>query len=207
MDLNLNLDNALVDRTVQLKPLAVQFHSGDQIQFDLYYQTEHLDEDFEISDGVILPVGNRYAWTRYQIEAESAEQRMFSGTLEFSFGDFWNGRRRELNLELTVRPRPGVFVQFATEHNDVDLPDGSFTTRLYRIDARTQFNPWVSLSNNVQYDSESREVGWQVRFRWIQKPGNDVYVIWTQNWLDENRLGFKPLDRRGAAKIVRTIRF
>jgi len=59
----------------------------------------------------------------------------------------------------------------------------------------------------VQYDSESGEVGWQVRFRWIQKPGNDLFFIWTQNWLDENRLGFKPLDRRGAAKLVRTIRF
>ena len=106
-----------------------------------------------------------------------------------------------------MRPRPGVFVQLASEYNDVDLPVGSFTTRLYRIDARTQFNPWMSLSNNVQYDSESGEVGWQVRFRWIQKPGNDLFFIWTQNWRDEDAVGFRPLDRRGAAKIVRTIRF
>jgi len=156
---------------------------------------------------VILPIGNRYAWTRYQIEAESAEQRKFSGTVEYSFGDFWNGQRRELNVELAIRPRPGLFLQLASEYNDVELPEGSFTTRLYRVDARTQFNPWISLSNNVQYDSESDEVGWQLRFRWIQKPGNDLFFIWTQNWLDEIGVGFRPLDRRGAAKIVRTIRF
>ena len=87
------------------------------------------------------------------------------------------------------------------------LPEGSFTTKLYRLDARTQFSPWLSLSNNVQYDSESGEVGWQLRFRWIQKPGNDVFFIWTQNWQDEIGSGFSALDRRGVAKIVRTIRF
>ena len=76
------------------------------------------------------------------------------------------------------------------------------------IDARTQFNPWISLTNNVQYDSESGELGWQMRFRWIQKPGNDIFFIWTQNWLDaEFGRRFGVLDRRGAANIVRTFRF
>jgi len=89
----------------------------------------------------------------------------------------------------------------------VDLPEGAFTTSLYRVDARTQFGPWVSLTNNVQYDSESNEVGWQLRFRWIQKPGDDIFFIWTQNWLDDSDEGFHTLDRRGAAKIVRTFRF
>ena len=94
------------------------------------------------------------------------------------------------------------------EFNDVNLPQGSFTTKLYRVDARTQFNPWISLSNNIQYDSESREVGWQLRFRWIQKPGNDIFFIWTHNWLDLETGGrLRTLDRRGVAKIVRTFRF
>ena len=39
----------------------------------------------------------------------------------------------------------------------------------------------------MQYDSESGELGWQLRFRWIQKPGNDIFFIWTQNWLDTER--------------------
>ena len=83
-------------------------------------------------------------------------------------------------------------MQLSSEFNDVNLPQGSFTTRLYRLDARTQFNPWISLSNNVQYDSESGEVGWQLRFRWIQKPGNDIFFIWTQNWRDGTARGSAP---------------
>ncbi len=207
MDLNVSLDNQLVDRNIEFTPLEIELHSGDGVQVNYRTQAEQLDEDFEISEGVLLPLGNRYDWARYQFELRAAQRRKVSGELQYSLGRFWDGHLRELQLEVNVRPRPGVFVQLAAEYNDVDLPAGSFTTRLYRVDARTQFNPWVSLSNNVQYDSESGEVGWQVRFRWIQKPGNDLFFIWTQNWREEDRTGFRPLDRRGAAKLVRTIRF
>jgi hypothetical protein len=206
-DINTTLDNHVVDRNIQLTPMELEFHSGDSVEFQLFKQTENLDEDFEISDGVILPVGSSYDWLRYQIVYDGAEHRMLSGRVEYSFGDFWNGARKELNLDLTIRPRPGISVHLASEFNDVTLPQGSFTTKLYRLDARTQFSPFMSLSNNVQYDSESGAVGWQLRFRWIQKPGNDVFFIWTQNWQDEIGRGFGALDRRGVAKIVRTIRF
>lgn len=176
--------------------------SGDENPF-----FSRRDEDFEISDGVIVPAGSHYDWLRYQVVYDAADQRVLSGRVEYSFGDFWDGDRRELNLDLNIRPRAGVLIQLSSEFNDVDLPAGAFTTKLYRLDARTQFSPWISLSNNIQYDSESRELGWQLRFRWIQRPGNDVYFIWTQNWLEETGSSFRPLDRRGAAKVVRTIQF
>ena len=207
-DVNLNLDNQVIDRNLRLTPMQLEFHSGDSVEFQLFKQTENLDEDFEISDGVILPLGSSYDWLRYQFVYDGAEHRALSGRAEFSFGDFWNGSRRELNLDLTLRPRPGLSLHLSGEFNDVDLPIGSFVTKLYRLDARTQFNPWISLSNNVQYDSESGEVGWQLRFRWIQKPGNDIFFIWTQNWSDLETGGrLSTLDRRGVAKIVRTVRF
>lgn len=85
------------------------------------------------------------------------------------------------------------------------LAEGDFTTRLYRVDARTQFSPWIALSNNVQYDTLSQSLGWQMRFRWIRKPGNDLYLVYTHNWLDDARL--TTLDRKAAMKVVQTFRF
>ena len=205
--INLDLDNRVIDRNLSVMPMQLEFHSGDSVEFQVFKQTENLDEDFEISDGVILPMGGSYDWLRYQVVYDGAEHRVVSGRVEYSFGDFWDGDRRETNLDLTLRPRPGLSVHLAAEFNDVDLPEGSFTTKLYRLDARTQFSPWLSLSNNVQWDSESDQIGWQLRFRWIQKPGNDMFFIWTQNWREEFGSRFASLDRRGVAKIVRTIRF
>jgi hypothetical protein len=206
-DINTNLRNHVIDRNLSLTPMELEFHSGDSIEMQLFKQTENLDEDFEISDGVLLPAGSSFDWLRYQLGYDGAEHRVVSGRVEYSFGDFWNGERKELSLDLTMRPRAGLSVHVSAEFNDVDLPQGSFTTKLYQLDARTQFSPWISLSNNVQYDTDSNELGWQLRFRWIQRPGDDVFFIWTQNWHEGIGTRFESLDRRGVAKIVRTIRF
>ncbi len=75
--------------------------------------------------------------------------------------------------------------------------------------ADTQFSPFMYLVNNVQYDSVSRVLGWQSRFRWIMKPGNDIFFVYTHNWTDpvDPAARFTTLDRRAAAKVVYTKRF
>ena len=69
----------------------------------------------------------------------------------------------------------------------------------------TQFSPRVSLAQNVQYDTVTKGLGWQARFRWIQRPGDDLYVVYTHNWIDSAPL--TTFDRRGAVKVVKTLRF
>ena len=101
-----------------------------------------------------------------------------------------------------------MVANLSTEWNRIDLPEGEFQTRLYRLTLDNQFNPWIFVVNNIQYDSVSDRLGWQIRFRWTIDPGNDLYVVFTQNWLDdllENR--FLTQDRRGAAKFVYTYRW
>jgi hypothetical protein len=206
-DLVTDLHNQLITRDYRLSPFNMELHSGDSINFQFFPTTERLETDFEIIDGIVFPLGSEHSWTRYQVSFDSAEHRKVSGRMEYSDGGFWSGSRREVTLDLNLRPRPGVSVELSSEHNDVELPEGAFSTNLYRIDVGTQFNPWVSLANNIQYDTESRVVGWQMRFRWIIKPGDDVYFIFTQNWLDDRLLGMNVVDRRGAMKVLRTWRF
>ncbi len=207
LDLATNLQNDLVSRNLMITPFSIELHSGDRFEFQLFRQSEHLDRDFEISEGIILPVDARYDWTRYQVVYNGASNRWISTRVEYSGGDFWDGERTELNVDVTLRPRPGIYAQLSTEYNDVDLPGGSFETRLYRLDLRTQFSPWMSLANNVQYDTVSRIVGWQMRYRWILRPGNDIFFVYTQNWLDDRHTGYHTLDRRAVTKAVYTWRF
>jgi hypothetical protein len=206
-EITTDLHNRLITRDLRFSPFDVEFHSGDSVGVEVFRTYEHLETDFEIEDGIVLPMGSQYEWTRHQFRFNLADQRPISGEIEYSGGGFWSGTRREIGMEINLRPRPGIFVQFSNEYNDVRLPEGSFVTRLYRLDARTQLNPWISIANNVQYDSESRIVGWQMRFRWILKPGDDIFFVYTQNWLDDRTLGMSVLDRRGAMKVVRTWRF
>jgi hypothetical protein len=206
-DLVTDLDNQLITREYRLTPFNMELHSGDNFELQFFPTTERLETDFEIIDGIVFPLGSEHSWRRYQLSFDSAEHRKVSGRVEYSDGGFWSGNRREVTLDLNLRPRPGLSLELSSEHNDVELPEGAFSTNLYRIDVGTQFSPWMSLANNLQYDTESRVVGWQMRFRWILKPGDDVYFVYTQNWLDDRLLGLNVVDRRGAMKVLRTWRF
>jgi hypothetical protein len=74
--------------------------------------------------------------------------------------------------------------------------------------AETQFNPRVALVNNLQYDSQSATIGWQSRFRWILKPGTDLYFVYIHNWLDDPLVNRTfTLDRRLSSKFLYTHRF
>jgi hypothetical protein len=128
------------------------------------------------------------------------------------WGAFFKGDRTEYALGFDVRPRPGVRINTDLAYNTVDLIEGSFDTKLVRTIVDTQFSPFMYLSNNIQYDSVSAVLGWQSRFRWIVRPGNDIFFVYTHNWIDDvdplnPRRGFRTLDQRTAAKAVYTKRF
>ena len=105
-----------------------------------------------------------------------------------------------------MRPRPGLFATLSASFNQVELAEGNCSTKVLGAIVNLQINPLVSISNNVQYDSVSRILGWQSRFRWITNPGNDFYLVWISNLLDSgDRL--TTLDRNAATKLVYTHRF
>ena len=64
----------------------------------------------------------------------------------------------------------------------------------------------MSFNNNLQYDNESRALGWQSRFRWTVTPGNDVFLVYSHNWVDDPA-GLYTNDRTAATKLVVTQRF
>jgi hypothetical protein len=203
-----DMGNTVVTREWNLTLLDVSTHAGDNVSFGMTPTYELLDEDFEISDGVILPTGTDYHFTRWRAGMGTASRRVVSGNVGYGWGGFFSGDRKDIDVGLALRPRPGIRVNAAYERSRVDLSQGSFTTRLYRLILDNQFSPRVYIINNVQYDSVSDVIGWQARFRWIVSPGNDLYLVYQQNWLEDPVGGsFGTLDRRAATKLSYTHRF
>ena len=201
--------NRLVTQEFDVTATRVELHSGDNIEVSVVPAYERLENDFEISSGVTLPAGAEYRFTRFRVAGQTANKRVISMQPRIEWGGFLSGHRREVVLGVGVRPRPGVTLNVNYEFNDIELPEGAFQTKLYRVIADTQFSPFMYLVNNVQYDSVSRMLGWQSRFRWILTPGNDIFFVYTHNWIDpaDPAARFATLDRRAAAKAVYTKRF
>jgi hypothetical protein len=182
--------------------------SQDTFALEMSTNRERLDAPFAISPDITLPVGAVYDFNRYVVRAQTANRRVLAFNGRYSWGDFYSGTRDEMVANVTLRIRPGYIVYMTGEWNSVDLAEGSFKTRLYRLVGETQFTPFIALVNNFQYDTQSSVLGWQSRFRWIMRPGNDLYVVYTHNWLDQPNVDrFATLDKRVASKLLYTHRF
>jgi hypothetical protein len=202
------IDNRLLNRELDFTLANVATHSQDFFQVKVLPTHERLENNFTISRGITLPAGSEYDWTRYRVAVATAPRRIVALNQIYEFGGFYNGTRLRVATDLNVRVRPGVIVYTSAEWNRVELKEGRFETRLFRVIPELQFSPWVSWVNNIQYDTQSAVLGWQSRFRWIVKPGSDLYLVYTHNWVDDplqNR--FNTSDRRAATKVLYTHRF
>jgi uncharacterized protein DUF5916 len=208
VDVMTDVRNELLNRDLEFTLFGVQFQTGDFVAFSATDRRERLDAPFAISPAITLPLGAVYDYSRFRIRGRTAERRMLSINGQIETGQFYSGTRTQRQMNLNVRLRPGHIVYLTGEWNDVTLAEGEFSTRLYRLVTETQLSPFVTFVNDVQYDSQSAVVGWQSRFRWILTPGNDLYVVYTHNWLDDPLLNrFATLDKRAASKILYTYRF
>jgi len=210
VDLQLDSENRWLTRLWNLTLVDVDFQSEDNFSILALPEYERLHADFRVNarDNVALPRGREYQFVRYRVTGQTANRRIIAVQPTVEWGGFYSGTRRQVSLNLTMRLRPGLIIYTSTELNRVDLPETRFTTQLVRLTPDLAFGQWVSLVNTVQYDSVSRVVGWQSRFRWILRPGDDVYVVYTHNWLDDPvRDRLMTLTRQAATKILYTRRF
>ena len=71
------------------------------------------------------------------------------------------------------------------------LPQGNFVQRLWQLQGAYAWSPNLVLSNFIQYDTESQNVGTNTRLRWTIRPGNDLFIVCNRGWL---RLVLRPND-------------
>ena len=208
MTVQTDLRNKLLQRGIEATLVQANLHSGDNVGLLAANRRERLDAPFELTDDITLPMGAHYSFTRLRLFGNTAGRRKLSFNGRYEVGDFYSGTRTERQLNVNIRLRPGFFMNLNGQWNRIELPEGAFATKLYRFTGETQFSPFMALVNNIQYDTQSAVLGWQSRFRWILTPGNDLYLVYTHNWLDDPvRERFESLDRRMASKILYTYRF
>lgn len=201
-----NLDNRVDNWRMAISPFEVEFDSGDLFEIEVIPEFERLPFSFPISRGVTVPAG-AYTFTRYGVRVETATKRPWVLSYDAYFGDFYNGTRRDIELELTLKPSHHLLFGLRGERSDVSLPQGDFFTQLFSLQADCNFTPNISWANLVQYDNRSRVLGFQTRFRWILKPGNDLFVVLNRGWLRTLDHRYISQFERGTVKLQYTFRF
>ena len=200
-----DIKNRLLTRQATVTLFGIDFESGDRLDLTRAFRFEHLDAPFGIHPGIVLPIGG-YSLDDWVFSVSSASRRRLSGSASVSKGEFWSGNHAAVQLGLAIRPYEGVTVSTKWEHENVELPEGRFTTDLVRLATSWHLSPWASLSGNLQYDTVSQIAGLFTRLRWILQPGSDFFFVYTQNWQYTDD-GLFTLSRGATTKINYTYRF
>jgi len=182
-----NFSNVLETRTIDFSPLILRFKSGEEFSYSIGQSLENLDKEFKIYSTFIIPVG-KYEFYRQSLRLTTAGSRNLAGDCSYVWGDFYNGYRKDFSVGVNYKMAVPFFIGARYKQNEVSLPEGSFTTRIYQVNANILFSPDITLYNYLQYDNSSKTVGVQSRFQWIVKPGNEIIIAWTSNLS-------KPLER------------
>ncbi len=201
----------LEEQELRLDAFGITFQSGARVSVQATRSHEFLERNFPISSNVSLTPGD-YRWWEYQVSGNTPPGGRAGGFASFSRGGFWDGDRTRINGVLNLRPSALVNLSINFEHNDVTHPQGDFQANVYSLTSQWTPNPWVGLTNQLQYDDVSEVVGLFLRLRWIVQPGNDVYLVYTHNWrnfgggiLDDPEL--RTLSNGGSIKLNYTHRF
>ena len=175
-----NFSNILQTRSINIAPIYLRFKSGEELSWSLSQNTENLEKAFNIFSTHVIPIG-QYQFYRNTLNFLTAGSRNFAVTSSYVWGNFYNGSRKDFNFGVNYKVAVPFFLGVKYKQNDVSLPDGNFTARIYQMNANILFSPSVTLYNYLQYDNYSKTIGIQSRFQWIIVPGNEIYIVWTSS--------------------------
>ena len=180
------LQGTLQSQTMTIRAIEMKNDSGDQINLGYQLSDEAIDVPFEISDGIVIPVGN-YSFNQYCVSVNSSEFRAISLRGSYCGGEFYDGDISSPGAEVTWRPSPHFGFALGYYMSDVELPNGSFTTRLSTLRANVAFtNAWV-WENFLQYDNVSYTLGMNSILRWMPRAGREVIFVVNREFADYTR--------------------
>jgi hypothetical protein len=195
-------------KELRLVPFQWKMNNGDMFGYEWSHSQEQLFYPWLISErkGITLPTGE-YDFNLHTLMFFSSRSRPFGIMSSFGTGTFFSGTRRRYDAEITWRKNHHLTTAFKIDQNWVKLREGEFSTSLalYRLDYA--FTPFISLSNFVQYDTDSRNIGLQSRLRWILKPGNEFFVVLNHGWQENELDRFESAQTRFRIKLNYTFRF
>jgi hypothetical protein len=201
------LTGELQSQAVEYQLIALESRLGDALSLQYEAEQEALDEDFEISDGVVIGQG-RYSFGNTRVSFETADQRRVWAEVDYQTGAFFDGDRTEISAEINWRPSGRLRTGFAYEFNDIRLPAGDFVTRLVEFRADVAFSSKLSWVTRIQYDNVSEVMGVNMRLHWIPEAGHEAFLVLNHDLEDrdlDNR--FRSEAAEAAIKYSYTFRF
>jgi hypothetical protein len=216
-NITVNRSERLADGSLQSESLrylvGVVNHTGDLVRVSCRQQKEGIVTPFTVlrrrspASNVVIDPGS-YEFNSCSGELITGSQRKFSGRISYERGDFYDGERVSTRPNISWRPSSRFALNLAYQVNEIEVPEGAFTTRLTQLTTEVVFSSTLSWVNLIQWDNGSDVLGINSRLHWIPQAGRNFYFVLNHSLqdLDENGT-FHSLGADLTAKASYTFRF
>jgi hypothetical protein len=137
---------------------------------------------------------------------ESDRSKLFSTSLNWTRGGFYDGERTTTAIDATVLVKPRLTGTVSYERNDVDLPAGKVRADLYILRGLYSVSPLMFVDALVQYNAETKRVLTTGRFSFTYRPLSDFSVVFNENRSTDSLRGPDP-GRALMLKYTRLLQF
>ena len=181
VDYILNQDDELETREFSLTNW-IQLEQGNWINLEIRRTSEFLDEDFEIRDDVIIPVGN-YDLTSIRTMIDTDEGRKISGRFGANYGSFFNGTRRGFDVQANFKPSGRLAFETRYQFNRVNLPNETpFNVNVFGSRIVYSFSTQLFVKLFAQWNSDDEVISTNFLLNYIYRPGSDFYLVFNQTY-------------------------
>jgi hypothetical protein len=187
--------------------IRTEMQSGDSWAVVYSREFEFLAAPFPIVPGQSVP-GGAYHSPVLRASYTRGTQRRVSGEMSAARGRLYGGDRTDISWRGRAELSPRLSLEPGVSVNWVDLPGGSFVATLLTSRATLSFTPRLLTAVLVQYNSTTRAVTTNLRFRWEYRPGSDLFVVYSDGRETPLERRTPVLMNRGLTlKVTRLFRF
>lgn len=179
-------DGQFQEAWLSMTPLKVEFQNGAEISIQIQPNWQELDADdvaFFRPLGVELASG-RYHYLRHNAEVQSDLSRRYSGSIELTVGDFFDGTLTNLLLSARLAPSPRMALSAAYEYNraaGLGINKEEKVSHLFGPELRLALNPRLQFNAFYQYNTIAEQANWNVRFSYEFRPLSYLYLVFNDN--------------------------
>ncbi|NTU50988.1 MAG: carbohydrate binding family 9 domain-containing protein, partial [Candidatus Aminicenantes bacterium] len=154
---------------------------------------EELDEPYELTDDILVPVG-RYVFPGMEFFLQTPPGRLFNTILTGTVGGYYDGWRISLGAMPTWSGIPDLEVSGLLQYNLVRFRgrDQTYVAPIGQVKVLATLSVKFSASALVQYSGADDAVSANVRFRYNPREGTDLYLVYNEG-LNTDRLSRTPV--------------
>ena len=180
----LNQENRLVTQNISYLNWF-ELGNGAWISFGGRRRFESLNEDFDLRDDIVIPIGE-YHFTTFRSSISSDDTKKLAGRLSGNFGEYFNGKSWGFDIDASFKPTKRLSIEPEYEFNRIILPSyDAFNANVFSTRVNYSFSTRFFAKLFAQWNSENDVVSSNFLINYIYRPGSNFFFVFNQTYENE----------------------